>query len=201
MYSVAVVRQGGSGGPGNPPVGGANPPVISGSPATSISPMLAYSFVPGATDADGSSLTFSISNKPAWAGFDTATGALTGMPLLGDVGIYTGIVISVTDGTASDSLPPFSIDVAAGSGTATLSWDAPTVNEDGSPLDDLAGYRVYYGTSLGNYPNIETIDNPGIVSYVINGLPVGTWFFTVTALDTSGNESVFSNIDSKTITQ
>jgi hypothetical protein len=32
------------------------------------------------------------------------------------------------------------------SGQATLSWDPPTTNVDGTPLTDLAGYKVYYGT-------------------------------------------------------
>jgi hypothetical protein len=34
--------------------------------------------------------------------------------------------------------------------TATLTWDAPTTNADGTPLTDLAGYRIYYGTTSGN---------------------------------------------------
>jgi hypothetical protein len=200
MYSVAVVRQGGSGGPGNPPIGGDTPPVISGSPSNSIAPLLSYSFVPGATDADGSSLTFSITNKPAWASFEPATGTLTGTPQISDVGTDSGIVITVSDGTATDSLPAFSIDVIAGSGTASLSWNAPTRNEDGSVLEDLAGYRVHYGTALGHYPNTAIIDNPGLTTYTIDNLPVGTWFFTVSAFDDNGNESILSNIDSITIT-
>ena len=44
-------------------------------------------------------------------------------------------------------------------------------------------------------------DNPGVVIYTVNSLPVGTWFFAVTAFDTSGNESGLSNIASKTITE
>jgi len=200
MYSVAVVRQGGSGGPGNPPIGGDTPPVISGSPSNSIAPLLSYSFVPGATDADGSSLTFSITNKPAWASFEPATGTLTGTPQMSDVGTDSGIVITVSDGTATDSLPAFSIDVIAGSGTASLSWVAPTRNEDDSVLDDLAGYRVHYGTALGHYPNAAIIDNPGLTTYTIDNLPVGTWFFAVSAFDDNGNESILSNIDSITIT-
>jgi ABC-type glycerol-3-phosphate transport system substrate-binding protein len=42
-------------------------------------------------------------------------------------------------------------DGGSSSNSATLTWDAPTTNVDGTPLTDLAGYKVYYGTALGNY--------------------------------------------------
>jgi len=72
-------------------------------------------------------------------------------------------------------------------------------NEDGSVLDDLAGYRVYYGASSGSYPNSITVNNPGIASYVVDNLLPGTYYFVVTAYDTSGNESDYSNQASKAI--
>ncbi|SEI12628.1 Fibronectin type III domain-containing protein [Rheinheimera pacifica] len=86
-------------------------PQISGSPATSVDQGQAYSFVPTVTDPDGDTLTFSIQNKPTWASFDTATGALTGTPAKEHVGTTTGIVISVSDGEFSASLAAFSIEV------------------------------------------------------------------------------------------
>ena len=43
-------------------------------------------------------------------------------------------------------------------GSATLSWTPPTQNMDGTPLTNLAGYRVYWGTSLGDYPNSTTLN-------------------------------------------
>ncbi|HEY0922843.1 Ig-like domain-containing protein [Rheinheimera pacifica] len=86
-------------------------PEISGTPATSVDQGQAYSFVPTVTDPDGDTLTFSIQNKPTWASFDTATGALTGTPAKEHVGTTTGIVISVSDGELSASLAAFSIEV------------------------------------------------------------------------------------------
>ena len=87
-------------------------PVISGTPTTSMDQDTAYSFTPMASDADvGDVLTFSITNKPTWASFNTATGALTGTPAGVDTGITTGIVISVSDGTTSTALPAFAIEV------------------------------------------------------------------------------------------
>lgn len=89
-------------------------PTISGTPATSLDQDTTYSFVPTASDIDaGDTLTFSISNKPDWASFDTATGALTGTPAGTDTGTTSGIVISVSDGTTSTSLAAFDLEVIA----------------------------------------------------------------------------------------
>ncbi len=89
-------------------------PTISGTPATSLDQDTTYSFVPTASDIDaGDTLTFSISNKPDWASFDTATGALTGTPAGSDTGTTSGIVISVSDGTTSTSLAAFDLEVIA----------------------------------------------------------------------------------------
>ncbi|MDM1551662.1 MBG domain-containing protein [Empedobacter falsenii] len=86
-------------------------PTITGTPATSVNQDAAYSFIPVANDVDGNSLVFTIANKPSWATFNTATGALTGTPANADVGTTTGIVITVSDGMASASLPAFNLTV------------------------------------------------------------------------------------------
>jgi len=87
---------------------------------------------------------------------------------------------------------------AAFSGTATLSWDAPTTNADGTLLTDLAGYKVYYGNFSGNYSQNMNVDN--VTTYTVNNLTDGlTYYFAVTAYDTSGNESGYSNELSKTL--
>lgn len=82
---------------------------------------------------------------------------------------------------------------------ATLAWIQPTQNTDGTPLTDLAGYRIYYGTALGSYPSSVRLDNPGLTGYVVTPLLPATWFFVVTAFDTSGNESAYSNVATKAI--
>jgi len=85
-----------------------------------------------------------------------------------------------------------------GPGTATLSWDAPTTNADGTPLDDLVGYKIYYGTSSGNYT--ESIDVGNVTNYQVKDLLSGTkYYVAVTAYDATGKESDFSNEDSRTI--
>jgi PKD repeat protein len=81
-------------------------------------------------------------------------------------------------------------------GTATLSWDPPTTNVDGSPLTGLSGYKVYYGTASGNYT--QTINVGNVTAYIAANLTDGlTYYFTVTASDTLGNESGYSNEVSK----
>ncbi|MGQ0384109.1 MAG: putative Ig domain-containing protein [Gammaproteobacteria bacterium] len=179
---------------------GNRPPVISGTPATTIVEGQAYSFTPTASDPDGDTLTFSIVNKPAWATFATSNGRISGTPGTGSVGTYSNIQIQVSDGTVQASLPAFSITVQqAATGAATLSWTAPTTRTDGSPLTNLAGYRVRYGNSAGNYPNTINVTNPGLTSFVVNNLASGTWYFVLAAYDSAGLESSNTNPVSKTI--
>ena len=73
----------------------------------------------------------------------------------------------------------------------TLTWTPPTTNTDGTALTDLAGYRVYYGTSSGSYGS--PIDVGNVSTYVISNLAAGSYYFAVTAYDTAGIESNFSN--------
>lgn len=74
--------------------------------------------------------------------------------------------------------------------SVTLSWAAPTSDANGSILNDLAGYRIHYGTGSMNYT--QSVDAGNFTTVVINSLSPGTWCFTVTAYDTSGNESNYS---------
>lgn len=175
-------------------------PTISGTPPTAVAQGTPFAFVPVANDPDGDTLTFSITNRPAWASFDAATGRLSGTPGAQHVGTTTGIVISVSDGKVSAALTAFNVTVQAlAMGSATLSWTPPTTNTDGSPLTNLAGYKVYWGTAQGTYPNSVTLNNPGLTAYVVENLGPGTWFFVATAVNSAGVESAFSGSGSKTI--
>jgi len=175
-------------------------PTISGTPVTTATEGQAYSFQPSASDPDGDSLTYSITNKPSWASFSSSTGRLSGTPAAGSAGTYGNIVISVSDGRLSASLPAFSITVQqVATGSATLSWSPPTLRTDGTPLTDLAGYSIHYGNTAGVYSSKIRIDNAGITTYVVENLSQGTWYFTTTAFDSTGAESDYSNVASKTI--
>ncbi|MCE9684918.1 putative Ig domain-containing protein [Shewanella sp. AS16] len=106
-----------------------SPPTISGAPASAVNQGAAYSFIPTAADPENDNLSFSIQNKPAWASFDTSTGALTGTPGYADVGNFSGIVISVSDGKLSASLAAFDLSVAnvndAPTGEVTIAASTP----------------------------------------------------------------------------
>ena len=175
-------------------------PVIGGTPGTSVTAGQAYAFTPTASDPDGQTLTFSISNRPAWASFNTSNGRLSGTPAAADVGSYAGIVISVSDGTASVSLPAFTLTVQQVQlGSATIRWTPPTEDTSGAPLTDLRGYRILYGTSRTNLNQTLELPNAGLTSGVVEGLGPATWYFAVKAYTASGAESALSNIASKTI--
>ncbi len=90
-----------------------NPPTLIGTPATNVNEDEFYQFAPTIADEDQDDiLTISIINQPSWADFDEQTGELSGTPLNADVGIYNGLVITVTDDSdTSASTTPFSIEV------------------------------------------------------------------------------------------
>ena len=180
-------------------------PVIWGTPATSATVGVAYRFAPSASDADGDRLTFSIANKPSWAAFDPATGVLSGVPAT--TGVHRKIKIAVSDGRRSSALAPFTITVEPApvvapppvTGSAELTWTAPTQNEDGSALTNLAGYRIRYGTAPGELSQVVTIASPSIMSAEIEGLTAGTWYFSMTAYTNTGVESAQTGTVQKTV--
>lgn len=189
-------------GPGEVVIDGNKVPTITGTPPREIVEGQAYDFTPTASDADGDGLEFSISQKPAWAQFSKSTGRLWGTPGAGDVGTFANIGISVSDGSTSASLAAFDISVnavAAADSSVTLSWMPPTQNDDGTPLTDLAGYRVYYGRDRDNLTQVVELDNPGLTRYVIENLSPDRWFFAMTAVNSVGVESNRSPTAAKTI--
>lgn len=75
-----------------------------------------------------------------------------------------------------------------------LTWDAPITNADGTPLTDLAGYKIYYGTISGEYKLYKDVKD--VITYPISLPDNGrTYYFVVTAYDTSdpANESIYSD--------
>jgi len=114
---------------------GNQPPTISGTPATTVNENSPYHFAPTAADGDsGDSLTFSISNNPPWANFNSQTGILSGTPDLNDAGDYDNIIISVSDGNASAQLSAFTISVIDVSPALVVSTHNPTTQAAGTAL-------------------------------------------------------------------
>lgn len=96
--------------------------------------------------------------------------------------------------SSASAAPP-----TASTGAVTLNWTPPTENTDGTPLTDLTGYDIYYGTSSGNYTQTITVSNPGIATYVVDNLSPGTYYFSVTAVSSAGAQSPLSPEVSTTV--
>jgi hypothetical protein len=114
----------------------------------------------------------------------TGTGKAKITATLGTISATT--VLTVTEGVA-----------------LSLTWDAPTTNTDGSslnPATDLSLYKIYYGTASLAYTTVVNVTNPGTttISQTLNLSP-GTYYFAVTTVDASGQESSYSNEVMKTI--
>lgn len=72
-----------------------------------------------------------------------------------------------------------------------LGWTPPTTNTDGSPLTDLAGYRVYSGCSQpGAYQNRADV-GPSVTTITLD--LTGTCYAVVTAINALNTESARSN--------
>ena len=103
---------------------------------------------------------------------------------------------TVTEKGAREALFSVTVVVLADK-SVTLTWSAPTEYSDGSPLEDLAGYKIFYGPAEGDYPHEILIDNAGLTTYVVENLLPGTWYFVAKSFNSTGVESDFSNAVSK----
>ncbi|MGI2154616.1 DUF4347 domain-containing protein, partial [Shewanella oncorhynchi] len=147
-------------------------PTILGTPATNVAQGTLYNFMPTAADADGNSLVFDITNRPSWASFNTATGALSGTPSNADVGMATAIVISVSDGVLSASLPAFNLTVTNVNDAPTISSTAMTAaTQDAAYSYTLTATDSDTGDSL----TLSAVTKPSWLSFnAATGLLSGT---------------------------
>ena len=98
--------------------------------------------------------------------------------------------------------PPFSITVTGdggAGGVASLRWETPPSKVDGSPLDDLAGYRILYGRNSDDLDHSVLIDNPTATSYEFTSLTSGIWYFAVVAVNACGLEGPPTTVATKSI--
>ena len=153
-------------------------------------------------------VSWSISDNAAWLSVSPTSGTITDSaqiwvsvnPAGLAIGTYAGTVtvraskggsvsipvtLTVKTGTSTSTSP------SSSSTTATISW---SLNAE----PDLAGYKLYMGTASGVYSSTTPVGK--VTSYTISNLGVGTtYYFAVTAYDTSGNESAISHEVSKSI--
>ena len=77
-------------------------------------------------------------------------------------------------------------------GQLTVTWSPPTKNTDGTPLKNLSGYTLLYGTASKTYSTAISIDDATATRYVVRGLPRGTYYFALSAINSTGRHSVLS---------
>jgi hypothetical protein len=182
----------------------ATPLVLEGAPPASVTVGNPYYYEPTVSPGSGT-ISFSIQGQPAWTSFDTQTGALAGTPTAADVGVSGEITITAANSVNTVSVGPFTVEVNPASspgpttGSATLIWSPPAMNTDGSPLTNLAGYRVHYGTSDTSLTQTIDLTDADATTYVVSDLSPGTYYFAVSAYNSLGLEGVWSNIASKTL--
>jgi hypothetical protein len=134
------------------------PPTISGTPVTQIAPRTSYNFRPTARDPEGRTLKFSIINKPSWAAFSVNSGALMGYPM--SAATYSNIVIRVSDGVHTVSLPAFSIRVGSPTSTSPTNR-APVIS--GTPARS-----VNVGSGYSFRPTASDADGHALTFSIAN---------------------------------
>lgn len=100
---------------------------------------------------------------------------------------------STTGSTGSTTPPPGSTPPAATS-SVTLSWSMPTQNVDGTPLTDLAGYKVYYGQESANLKSVVDVRGATVTTAVVEKLAPGRWYFALSSYTADGVESVQTGV-------
>ena len=84
-------------------------------------------------------------------------------------------------------------------GAVTLTWVPPADNTNGTPLTDLAGYHIHYGTSQDNMNQVIDLAGTSTTEYEVSGLAPGTYYFAISAYTTEGTESAESDVGYKTL--
>ncbi|MGF1684874.1 Ig-like domain-containing protein [Photobacterium minamisatsumaniensis] len=127
----------------------------------------AYTFTPSVNDVDeDDSHSFSITGKPSWAGFDTATGTLSGTPTNDDVGTTSNIVIKVSDSTETVSLAAFNLEVVNVNDAPISVDDVVTTLEDQPVQIDILSndYDIDQNLVVSSV-NLETMPANGTAQF------------------------------------
>jgi hypothetical protein len=158
-----------------------------------------YEFEPDAGDLGGAPVSFAVAGKPSWAQFDPTSGTLSGTPGAADVGTTTDVTITGQSGGAQSSVTVRLSVIAAADRVADVTIDVPAVRTDGTPLANLAGYRIYYGKTANRLDQFIEVPDPTVSAARVSTLTPGDWYFAATAYDVNGFESDASAVQLKSI--
>jgi len=135
-----------------------------------------------------------VQNAPSWAGVSSVQTAdkyfvaIHGTPAVQDLGVYNTRLVVTVGGLTTVRAVQFVVAVDADS-LSMISWLAPTENENGSPLRDLAGYRFYAWPTDSGLAIIQRLLTTNIP---VRSLRPGLWKVAVSAVSASGVESKLS---------
>ena len=151
---------------------------------------------PGVSVGANTTLTWSSSNTASCTASGGWSGSknLSGSQSVGPINQDQTYQLTCQGTSGGSAIAMVTVDVRQ----AILSWAPPTQNVDGSALTDLTGYKLYWGNSSRSYGTSQPVNGAGTTSQTL-ALSPGTYYFAVTALDSSGNESAFSNEVTKTV--
>ncbi len=113
------------------------------------------------------------------------------------LGLSLVALLSCGGGGGGSSTPTSGNPPPGTTSTVTLSWQTPVSAADGTPLADLSGFNIYYGTSTLAYRIMIDVGN--VRTYTLQNVPAGTYYFAITAYDSAGNETDFSPEQKRTI--
>ena len=146
----------------------------------------------GGSTASGAS-TDSVSPSAITPAGNTGTGTSTNRSTTSNTGSGTNTTSSTTNNTGTATS-------TSTTSTLTLSWVAPVIRSDGTPLSlaDIDGFNLYYGKTPGNYPNHVNVTDGTAQEATLNNLAVGTYYIVMTTYDVEGRESSYSVMVKKT---
>lgn len=85
--------------------------------------------------------------------------------------------------------------------TAQLTWTIPTTRADGTALavSELAGYEVYYTNDSGSVSVTLSVSGASTVSTTVASLTTGNYYFSISAVDSTGLKSALSSVVTYTV--
>ncbi len=137
-----------------------------------------------AADTGSGSTSGTASSTTGGSGTSGGSGSTTGGTTSGGTSGGSGSTGGTTGG--GTTAPPVT------TSSVTLAWQPPTENTNGTPITDLAGYKIHYGTASANYTQVVSVENSGLTRYVLENLAKGTYYFAITAFNSKGLESALS---------
>jgi YD repeat-containing protein len=168
-----------------------NEPVIDSTPVTTATQDTAYSYDVEASDADGDTLTYSLTTAPEGMSIDSASGLISWTPSADQVGSQS-VTVQVDDGVGGSAAQSFSITVEALPNTAPSIDSSPVTSAtEGAAYSydveasDADGDTLTY--SLTSAPDGMTIDSAsGLIGWTPSTDQVGSQPVTVQVDDGNG---------------